>query len=1556
MKKVLKGIIITILGVALLFVLLTVLLYFPPVQNFVVHQVASYASRKTGMDISVHRVNLVFPLDLGIDGVKIIQQNDSVPQEKDTVADIDRTIADVQLMPLFHGRVMVDELSFRRMKVNTTNFIHQARIRGNIGKLQLRSHGIDLDMKHVNVNHCEISDADIDVALSDTVPPDTTPNTNHWKINIHRFHAHHTLFTLHLPGDSMRVTATFGDLTAHEGYMDLFRSLYSAGSLNWQRGSLRMDRPFEVYAQGNGLDFNHLFLDNMAFDARQFRYVSDSLNIQVLESHFKEQKSGIIIRSFKGSLALDSLKFRMPDLYLLTPESELQVRINMDLNAFADHHPGILDASLHGSFGKQDLMRFMGQMPVTFRRLWPNYPLSVQGSLRGNGRYALFSGLTVTLPTAFHLHANGYLASLTDMKRFRAKVRLDAHTYQIRFLTALLDPSITAKVNIPDDIGIQGLFTVDGKQIGGDFMASQGGGSLRAKGAINVSRMSYHASLVARNLPLQHFIPHQGLHPFSGDIVATGKGTDIYSSHTSLKARARVLKCTFGGYDFSGIMGHAVLSGGRIHAYVDSHNPLLIGTIDLRGRTSIQPIEASVNADLSKIDLYHLKIADTPITAGFKGEVHLATDQRDYIMTKGLVSNLVFSNGKKTYRPENINLDILSHRDSTHALVDCGNFHLNMDGRGGYKQLLSQVRYLKKEALKQFEARHIDQKSLYHRFPSVHVYMTSGNDNFFYHVLEHYGYHFKSVEMDLTSSPVRGLNGYMDLDSLAFNKVRLDTIQALVNTENDVIGYRLKVANNKNNPQYTFKALASGNLTEQGSDIRTKLYDEKGRLGIDAGLSALMEQHGIRIRLTDTHPLLGYRHFTANEDNFVFLGDNRRISANMVLKGPDGTGAQLLSNDDNAEALQDLTLSLNHLQLEKLFRILPYTPDLSGVMDGDFHVIQTKDQLSVSSDIDVKNMIYDKCPMGDIGTEFVYVPKEDGSHQVNGILLKDGQQVATIDGTYHSQGEGYLDAKLGLEKAPLQLLNGFIPEQLFGFKGYGEGNLTVKGTLSKPVVDGEVYLDSSYIYSEPYGVSMRFANDPVRIVGSHLLFENFEMFAYNNSPLDISGDFDFSDLNRMLLNIRMRAHNFELINAKENPRSTAYGKAFVDFFGSMNGPVDNLKMRGMVNVLGATDMTYILRESELTTDNELDELVKFTDFKDSTATVINRPKPQGLDMTLGIKVDESAHILCSLNAIHSNYIDLEGGGDLTMTYNPLDHLRLTGKYTLNNGEMKYSLPVIPLKTFTIQNGSFIQFTGDPMDPKLNITATEPVTASVSEGKDLGRSVNFVCGVQLSQTLQKMGIQFVISAPSDIALQDELNTMSIEERGKIAVTMLATGMYMTNGNTSKFTMNSALSSFLNSEINMIAGNATRSLGLDLGMTVNNSTNSAGELHTDYNFKFSKRLWNNRLSFIVGGQLSSGAEIDQNRRNDSFFNNVELQYRLNQNSSQYLRAYYNNNYYDWLEGQIGEYGFGFTWKRKLQHFKDIFNFKSDSPVIGPFVRNAKNGAKVVKKDSAANQEKP
>lgn len=56
-----------------LLVVLTALLYVTPIQQWAARQVAAAASDATGLDISVEHVDLSFSLDLGIDGILVLQ-------------------------------------------------------------------------------------------------------------------------------------------------------------------------------------------------------------------------------------------------------------------------------------------------------------------------------------------------------------------------------------------------------------------------------------------------------------------------------------------------------------------------------------------------------------------------------------------------------------------------------------------------------------------------------------------------------------------------------------------------------------------------------------------------------------------------------------------------------------------------------------------------------------------------------------------------------------------------------------------------------------------------------------------------------------------------------------------------------------------------------------------------------------------------------------------------------------------------------------------------------------------------------------------------------------------------------------------------------------------------------------------------------------------------------------------------------------------------------------------------------------------------------------------
>ena len=128
MKKAFWWILGILLSPVLLFLILTLLLYLPPVQNWAVDKVAAIASEKTGMQITVDHVNLSFPLDLGIDGFHIIQQ-------PDTIADVERMVVDVQLMPLFKNKVIIEELEVNNVKFNTAQFVEAAHVKGQFKRL-----------------------------------------------------------------------------------------------------------------------------------------------------------------------------------------------------------------------------------------------------------------------------------------------------------------------------------------------------------------------------------------------------------------------------------------------------------------------------------------------------------------------------------------------------------------------------------------------------------------------------------------------------------------------------------------------------------------------------------------------------------------------------------------------------------------------------------------------------------------------------------------------------------------------------------------------------------------------------------------------------------------------------------------------------------------------------------------------------------------------------------------------------------------------------------------------------------------------------------------------------------------------------------------------------------------------------------------------------------------------------------------------------------------------------------------------------------------------------
>ena len=129
-----------------LFVILMILLYVPPVQNFIRKQATAIASDATGMNISVERIDLRFPLNLLVRGVQVVQSEADAAdvQHPDTLLNLGSLNVSVQAWPLLQGRVEVNDITLQQVAVNSSNLLEGMHIKGILGRFFLESHGIDL--------------------------------------------------------------------------------------------------------------------------------------------------------------------------------------------------------------------------------------------------------------------------------------------------------------------------------------------------------------------------------------------------------------------------------------------------------------------------------------------------------------------------------------------------------------------------------------------------------------------------------------------------------------------------------------------------------------------------------------------------------------------------------------------------------------------------------------------------------------------------------------------------------------------------------------------------------------------------------------------------------------------------------------------------------------------------------------------------------------------------------------------------------------------------------------------------------------------------------------------------------------------------------------------------------------------------------------------------------------------------------------------------------------------------------------------------------------------
>lgn len=1487
-----------LLAPILLFVILMVLLYIPPVQNLLRREATAYASKATGMQIQVERIDLRFPLNLLIRGVEVIQQ-------PDTLLTLESLNISVQALPLFKGKVEVDGITVDQVAFNSANLVEGMKIKGVLGRFFLQSHGVDLSDETAVINQAELSDTHVQLLMNDTTatPKDTTASAPvNWKAELRQLKLKNVSFSMQLPADTMRMAAHIGEASVEDLQADLKKQYYSlkqfllsGSSANYDMGT---SKPVE------GFDASHIAVRDIRIGLDSLLYEGRDMNAVIRELSMNE-RSGLSVTSLTGHLFSNDTIIRVPNLKLQTPHSEMNLMAQTYWKLVNIPTTGRLLVNFNAYIGKEDVMLFAGGLPATFRDAYPFRPLVIRAGTDGNLKEMQITRFTVDLPGAFSLKGDGVLENLTDSLTRSGTIDLNMVTQNLNFLTGLSGVTPDGSIVIPDSMDLKARMEMKGPEYKAVLDLKEGKGTLNLNADLNSSTEVYTADLKINDLQLHHFLPKDSLYELSLSADANGRGLDIMSRQSTAKLNLSLDRLHYARYHLSDVNLTGDIKGAVATAHLTSDNALLKMTADAEYNLAYSYPDGKVVVNVSQLDLKELGLIPQPLK-----------------------------------HPLAFNLTAEARKNRVFAHFTSGDMKLDLSARAGVYPLVRQSTRFVDVLMKQIKEKELDHGRLREALPTAVCSFSAGRENPLAYYLAMQNISFHDMSMKIGAAPDWGMNGKAAVHALKVDTLQLDTVFFTVRQDTAQMNLRGGVINGPNNPQFSFTSTLTGEIRDRDAELIAEYKNGKGETGVLLGVNArpLMggrgKGDGLAFRLIPEEPIIAFRKFHFNENhNWIYLHKNMRVYANVDMLDAEGMGFRVHSVQGDTVSLQNIDVEIRRIRLEEITSVLPYFPEITGLFSAEAHYIQTEKDLQLSAEATVDELTYERQRVGDITLGATWLPGEKGKQYLNAYLTHDEVEVLIADGKLFTTqtGKDSLEVNTTLEHFPLRVANVFIPDQMVTLSGDMDGNLNITGSTQQPLINGELILDSVSAFSRQYGANFRLDDRPIQLKNNRLELNKFAIYTTAKNPFTIDGYVDFRDMNRPMANLNMLAENYTLLDAKRTRESLVYGKVFADFRATVKGPLDGLLMRGNVSLLGNTDVSYVLTDSPLTVQDRLGSLVTFTSFSDTT-TVIRQEVPTvslgGLDMVMMVHIDPSVRVKVDLDASNDNRIELEGGGDLSMKYTPQGDLTLTGRYTLTGGLMKYALPVISTKEFAIDNGSYVEWTGNPMDPLLNFKATDRIRASVSEGDNGStRMVNFDVSVVVKNRLDDLSFAFDLSAPEDATVENELTAMGAEERGKQALyiilmkTYLGTGPIGGGGGMGKLNMGSALNSVLSSQINELMGNI-KGASISVGIEDYDASDTGGK-RTDYSFRYSQRLFNNRFQIVIGGKVSKGdnAAVDA----ESFIDNVSLEYRLDRTGTRYIRLFYDKNYESILEGEITETGVGLVLRKKLDKLSELFIFK-------------------------------
>ena len=556
------------------------------------------------------------------------------------------------------------------------------------------------------------------------------------------------------------------------------------------------------------------------------------------------------------------------------------------------------------------------------------------------------------------------------------------------------------------------------------------------------------------------------------------------------------------------------------------------------------------------------------------------------------------------------------------------------------------------------------------------------------------------------------------------------------------------------------------------------------------------------------------------------------------------------------------------------------------------------------------------------------------------VKVQNGRTGRDIVQGYYSPETNRYYAEGTLNNLPMLMLDPLLKSVVSETEGRADARVELTGEGRMAKLNGSIDVANLSTKIDYTNVRYTVPRATVRVENNHFRASNVRAYdAENNSGL-MSMDINLEHLSNIAYDIRIVPRNMLAMNTTAQQNDLFYGKVYAS--GSVTVTGD--KKGTHLDIVGSTeDDSHFYMPLSGKSDAASADFVVFErpGVKiDSTNYLVRKKmaferrtrRAEASESSMSVNVEVTAtpstEVQLVIDPTVGDIIKGRGNGTLNMRIVPSANIfDMYGDYTITEGSYLFTLQNIINKRFVINSGSTIQWTGDPLDARLNIDAVYKLKASLqpllssTTLDNVTRAVPVECIINLTERLTAPTVTFDIKVPNaDSEIQNAVANL-LNNQQSIATQfmyLLVSGSFYSDSSTSSSIGASASAT---TGFELLSNQLSNWLSSD-DYNIILRYRPKSELTSDeIDFGFSKSLVNDRLLVELEGNYLVDNKMAQSSNMSNFMGEAYITWLIDRAGALKLRGFTQTiDRFDENQG-LQETGVGIYYKEDFNNWNDL-----------------------------------